>query len=116
MISRVWRALLTAAPVRFWAMVGAAVALTFIAIWMVWIVWHGGWPLAQAPRQLDIIGKALWLVLGMILLIVLALTLQRLSASGVWGRVDVGAGEPDPGVTKVTTETTITPGASNGGH
>lgn len=107
MIARFWRALLAAAPVRFWAMVGAAVALTAMAAWIIWIVWHGGWPLSQAGRQLDILGKALWLVLAGILLIVLALTLQKLSASGVWGHVDVGS-ESDPPPAQTVTTTTKT--------
>lgn len=94
MLGNIWRAAIAAAPVRFWAMVGAAIALTALAAVLIWIVWAGGWH-NQQPRQLDILGKALWLDLGMLGLIVLALTMQHLSAKGAWGSVDVGGGGED---------------------
>lgn len=107
MIPRLWHALLAAAPARFWAMVGAAMALTVFAAALVWIVWHGGWPISQAPRQLDILGKALWFILLGIIIIVIALTARRVDASGVLGHLSV-SGEDDPQpAAKVTTTTTV---------
>ncbi|HEY0265711.1 MAG TPA: hypothetical protein VGC16_03105 [Rhizomicrobium sp.] len=95
MTGRVWKALLAAASIRFWAMVGAAMMLTAFAAWLVWIVaWH--WPPpVETGRRLDILGKALWIVLGGIVLVVIALTGKRVEASGLWGRLDVRGGD-DP--------------------
>lgn len=92
---------LAAPGVRFWAMVGAAISLNGFAGWLVWIIWHGGWPLSQAGRQLDILGKALWLTLGMILIIVVALTDKIVRAVGFNSSIDIGRSDSperkDPG-------------------
>jgi hypothetical protein len=76
-------------------MVGAAMALTLFAAALVAIVtWH--WPpLIEAGRRLDILGKALWIILGGIILIVIALTGKHVEASGAWGRLNVGGGDDD---------------------
>lgn len=96
----------TGAPIRFWAMVGAAVAMTIFAAALVWIVWRGGWPPAQASRQLDILGKSLWLALVMILVIVVSLTNQKFSAKGLGGSIDLsGQDEPPAPVASVVTTT-----------
>lgn len=86
---------LAAPGVRFWAMVGAAIALTAFAGGLVWVIWHGGWPLNQAGRQLDILGKALWIMLVMILIIVVALTGQKLSAKGFNSSIDISSDGED---------------------
>jgi 1,4-dihydroxy-2-naphthoate octaprenyltransferase len=39
------------------------VALTAVAVWIVWILWHGGWPISTAPQRIDKLGLALVLVL-----------------------------------------------------
>lgn len=111
MIARLWRALLSAASVRFWAMVGAAMTLTLFAVWLVWIVWRGGWPIRQAGRQLDILGMALCIALVGILAVVIALTGRHVEASGVWGRLDVSGGDDahTPPTVTTTTKTEVKP-------
>jgi hypothetical protein len=99
------------APIRFWAMVGAAVAMTIFAAVLVWIIWRGGWPVVQAARQLDILGKALWITLAMVLIIVVSLTNQKFSARGLGGSLDLsGQDEAQPAATVTTTTTTKTEG------
>lgn len=101
MTGRIWRGLLAAASIRFWVMVGAAMALTVFAAWLVWIIaWHWA-PLVEAGRRIDILGRALWIVLGGLVLIVIALTGKRVEASGAWGRLDVSDDPP----TIIKTET-----------
>lgn len=98
----------TGAPIRFWAMVGASIALTGIVCWFVWIIAYGPWPLAQAARRLDILGKALWINLAMIGVIVVSLSNQKFSAKGLGGSVDIAGQDdpPDPPQKVVTTTTT----------
>lgn len=95
MFGRIWKALLAAASIRFWIMAGAAMALTFFAAWLVWIVWRGGWPAAQAGRQLDILGRALWIVLAAAWAIVAVLAGKRIEVRGVLGSLDVGGDAPE---------------------
>lgn len=105
MTGRIWRTLLAAASVRFWAMVGAAMVLTVFAAGLVWIMaWH--WPApVESGRRIDILGKALWIVLSGIILVVIALTGKRVEASGTWGRLDVRDGDDAPPATITNGET-----------
>lgn len=41
------------------ALLGGGVVLTAFSIWLVWIVWRGGWAVSNAPQQLEILGWAL---------------------------------------------------------
>lgn len=105
-ISRFMAVLRESAPIRFWAMVGAAIALTIFAGVLVWIIWRGGWPATQASRQIDILGKALWITLAMILIIVVSLTSQTFRARGLGGSIDISGTDENETVPKTTTTTT----------
>lgn len=101
------------APIRFWALVGASIVLTFMAAWLVCIIAYGDWPGMQAARRLDILGKALWFTLFMVLVVVASLTLSKVSAKLFGGSFDIGHddeaddGEPAKTVT-TTTKTEVT--------
>lgn len=95
MFGRIWKSLLAAASIRFWAMAGSVVTLTVFAAWLVWIIWRGGWPDAEAGRQLDILGWALWIMLAAIGAIVAALTGQHIEVRGVLGSIDVSGEAPE---------------------
>ena len=110
LVPRMWNAMLAAASVRFWAMVGAAIALSAFAAWLVWIIWRGGWPVSIAPRQVDILGWALFIVLFGVILVVIALTGKHVEANGVWGRIDVSGGDDPAAPPAVTVTTKIEPG------
>ena len=90
-----WRALLALV-----ASVAGSAALTVFAAWLVWIVWQGGWSAENQTLQLGILGKALLLVIGGLLLVLLSLGLaiNRRSISGSVGpasfRAEGGGGEP----------------------
>lgn len=43
---------------------GGAVVFTIGAALLVWIVWKGGWAAARQEQQLEILGIALFMVLG----------------------------------------------------
>lgn len=109
-ISRIWTAMMAAAPVRTWAMFGAGVVLTALAIFFALIIWRGGWPVARAEQQLWYLGCALLGTLLLLAMVIAALTSARLS--GKVGSAELNldtADEPQP-IAKVTTTTTVEPG------
>ncbi len=108
-LSRFFATLREAAPIRFWALVGASITLTVIAAWIIAIIAYGHWAAAQDARRLDILGKALWFDLFMVLVVVASLTLSKVSAKLFGGSFDIGHdGEdvPDPPKTVITTTKT----------
>lgn len=105
-LSRFFATLRETAPIRFWALVGASVVLTVIAAWLVCIIAYGPWPAAQSARRLDILGKALWFDMFMVLVVVASLTLSKVSAKLFGGSFDIGHDGDEPEPKKVTTTTT----------
>jgi formate hydrogenlyase subunit 3/multisubunit Na+/H+ antiporter MnhD subunit len=49
--------------IALWASIGGAMALTCVAIWLVWILWRGGWAIGTETARIDKIGLALILIL-----------------------------------------------------
>lgn len=84
-MSKLWHALLRAAPLRLWAMIGAGPALTMGAGWLAWVIWRGGWPAEMAGKQLDFLGFALLGVLAIIAVIIVTLAAVRVKGSGPGG-------------------------------
>jgi hypothetical protein len=111
-IGRFLTMLRNSAPMRFWALVGASIILTFMAAWLVCIISYGAWPPMQAARRLDILGKALWFTLFMVLVVVASLTLSKISAKAGTASFDIGHDgedkpEPPPAVVTTTTRTEV---------
>lgn len=42
-----------------WSLLGGGVVMTAFSIWIVWIVWQGGWSADNQGQQLEILGWAL---------------------------------------------------------
>lgn len=82
MIAKIWNAMLRAAPLRLWAMIGGAVVLTAFAAGLVWVVWQGPWEAGQQAVQLNILGWGLWLTLGMIGIIVASIAAVDVKIKG----------------------------------
>jgi len=106
LLSRIWKAMLEAASARFWVMAGAAIAMTMVALFVISILtWHWA-PLIETARRIDILGKALWFILLGIILIVIALTGQKVDIKSALGSLSAGGGSDDAPAAKVTTTTT----------
>jgi hypothetical protein len=82
MVRQVWNAMLKAAPLRFWAINGAAIVMTVFASGLVWIVWKGPWDASLQTVQLNILGWGLWLALGMIGIIVASIAAVDVKIKG----------------------------------
>ena len=108
-MTRIWKALLSAAGIRTWSLIGAMVAMTGFAAWLTWIVWKGPWLQDRQPQQLDILGWSLWGALLIVSLGFISLTGLGVAASINKGGVSLNVGEDDhaPDQVKVTTETTV---------
>lgn len=103
MLKQAFQNALTIAPINFWAIMLAAPLLTLFAVALTLVVWLGGWPDPVAPQQLEILGWALLATLGMLALIMVALTKVKLKASTSTGAgIEIGGQaaqvEPDLGV------------------
>lgn len=99
-----------AAPISTWALLGAGMVLSALNVFMVLIIWLGGWSKGREQEQLQYIGiMAIMLSLD-IAVVIVSLARARLSAKGLAGTgFEIGAGASDPpapsGV-KVTAELT----------
>lgn len=108
MIARIWKALLTASPPRFWAQVGAAQALTLFAAGIVWIIWKGPWTLAVESSRVDALARICLAVLFLVLVALAAITELKFGLRG--GKdgfsADVERDDDKPAATVTTTTTT----------
>ena len=106
MIARIWKAMLEASPITFWAMMGASVIVTLFTVGLVLIVWVGGWPLAQAGEQLKYLGIALLCMIGLMGLVIVRLTGASLTGKFGTNEIEVRAGDQPA---RVVTTTTVEP-------
>jgi len=112
---RILRALNEIASIRTWAMFLAGPPLLAFSAWLVWIVAFAGWPAAQASRQLDILGKALWISLCINAIVVISLAAAKVRAQGLGGTsLDIQSGDNDgrpnqPSSVVTTTKTEVKP-------
>lgn len=108
MIARIWKALLAAAPPRFWAQVGAAQALTLFAVGVVLILWLGPWTLAVESARVDALARICLAVLFLVLVALAAITELKFGLRG--GKdgfsADVERDDDKPSATVTTTTTT----------
>lgn len=102
------RAMLRAAPVRLWALILAGPPLTLFAAAIVGIIWKGPWPNHLAGDQLTILGRALFIALALIGVIVIALAAVRVKATGVGGASLEVDGDHDGHSVSQTVSATVT--------
>jgi hypothetical protein len=60
------------------SILGSAI-LTLFAVWVIYIIWQGGWPIDTAEQRISILSKALVISLGgsLIVLITLGFVISR---------------------------------------
>lgn len=112
-IASTWRALLAAAPVKIWAQIGAAVALTFVLLAGGAVIWRGPWDHALQSKQLDAL---FYLLVGVEVLTLVALAaITGLNVNLHGGRDGIHASidqdEVKPLKVETTVATTVTPAA-----
>ncbi len=93
---RFLRSLNEIASIRTWAMFASGPPLLAFSAWLVWIVAFAGWPAGQASRQLDILGKGLWISLCINAVVVVSLAAAKVRAQGLGGTtLDIQSGDND---------------------
>ena len=112
MIGRIWKAMIAAAPPRFWAQVGAGIALTTFAAGVVLILWMGPWSAVVERARVDALARICLAVLFLVLVALAAITELRfgINASRDGFRADVERDdEPHSQTVAVSGDLTITP-------
>lgn len=98
--------MLKAAPVRQWAQIGAAQALTLFAVGLVLILWLGPWTDAVEAARLDALAKITLAVLGLVLVALAAITELKFGLRGGKDGFSADVSKDDEPVATVTTTTT----------
>lgn len=105
LFASIWRAMLSAAPVKIWAQIGGAAVLTLLLSVGTWAVWRGPWISERPGQQLDAI---FYLLVGVEILMLVALAaITGLNVSFKGGKDGVsGSIDQDEPAAVVTTTTT----------
>lgn len=111
MIARAWKAVLAAAPVKIWAQIGAAVALSGVLLLGGWVIWKGPWAAIHQGKQLDAL---FYLLVGVELLMMVALAaITGLNVNLHGGKdglhASIDQDEAQPMKVETTVATTVTP-------
>lgn len=107
----IWSAGLRAAPLRLWAQVGAAMALTLFAAGVVLILWLGPWSLSVERARVDALARICLAVLFLVLVALAAITELKfgINAGKDGFRADVERDDERPTTLDVAGQVTITP-------
>lgn len=78
--------------------VGAGLVVYPLVIWLIWIVWKGGWTVAHQSEQIEILGKlaiGAMLLFGLVVLALLGVTKAKVDLPGGAG-IDFDTGKDEP--------------------
>lgn len=111
---RVWAAMMAAASARFWAQVGAGMALTVVLVGYGLVIWLGPWPVTLAGKQLDLLGQGQLMAGFLVLVALVCITNMRVGLNatrdGLHADLDQSDDpEPEPKVITTTTTTEVKP-------
>lgn len=117
MPGRIWAGMMAVVIVaaRFWAQVGAAMALTIVFVGYGVVIWKGPWPVDRAQQQLDLLGQGHLLAGFLVLVALVCITGIRVgfdaSRQGIRANIDRDDDDEPPVAPKVITTTTteVTP-------
>lgn len=87
------------------ASIGGTIVLTAVAVWIVYVLWRGGWPVETASQRIDKLGLALVLVLVIMGATMtglgLAINRREVKASALGATFEASGGDSDPVATAV---------------
>lgn len=106
-LDRLLGVLTKAAPLRFWAMLGAGIVVTALCVGFALMVRYG-WGTGHESQQLNFLGWALLIALTIIGVVVVALAGVTFKGTGFGGSsIEITATNSDSGTTKVTQTTEV---------
>jgi hypothetical protein len=106
--ARLWKTMLTAAPLRMWALFASGPALTLGTAALVLIVKDSSWPEALRGRQLDFLGYAMLGSLALVGVVVITLAAVRVKGKAGIAEIEVGGDSEDTPRAAVVTTTVET--------
>lgn len=110
-VGKFWRALLAAAPVKVWAQIGAAMALTFVFVGYGAVIWKGPWAPAYQGQQINWLGYGMMAAAVLVLVALAAITGLNVNLHG--GKdglhASIDQDEVQPLKVETTVATTVTP-------
>jgi hypothetical protein len=103
---KLWSAMLAAGSLRFWAQIGAGMALTLVFVGYGLVIWRGPWAATRQQQQLELLGQGQIAAALMVLVALVCITGMKLGLSagkdGV--KADVERDDEPPTVTTTTTQ------------
>lgn len=111
MIGRIWRAMIAEAPVKVWAQVGAAMALTLVLLGFGLVIWLGPWLPEHQALQIEWLGRGMVITGFLTLVALVAITGLSVNVQGGRDglRASIDQDEAQPLAVTTPTETTISP-------
>jgi hypothetical protein len=94
-MGRIWTSMIAAASMRLWALIGAGMAMTGFAAWLVNIVAHDPWPESLAAQRLTIMGWGLYVTLALVAIAMVSLASVRVKGAALGGSLELDT-EEDP--------------------
>lgn len=114
-VAAVWKAMLAASPVKVWAQIGAAMALTLVMVGYALVIWRGPWLKIHQAQQIDWLGYGMMATALLVLVALAAITGLNVNVrggrDGLQASIDQDEAEPLPPVVETVTTTTVTPQA-----
>jgi hypothetical protein len=98
--------LFTAIPLRMLAIIGAGIIASAFLAWLIFDLMYGKWSAHAEPERLRYLGWYGFLQIGIIGVVVAALTSQKIKGTGPAG-LAFEIESNDPPAAKVTTTTTV---------
>lgn len=106
MIASIWRAMLAAAPVKIWAQIGGAMALTLVMVGFGLVIWLGPWLPARQAQQIDWLGYGMVSAALLTLVALAAITGLSINFKGGKDGVSGSIDQDEPAAVVTTTTTT----------
>jgi len=105
-MNRIWSAMLAAGSLRFWAQIGAGMALTLVFVGYGVVIWRGPWAATRQQQQLDLLGQGQIAAALMVLVCPVCITGMRLGLSASKDGVTADMERDDEPTQQVITTTT----------
>jgi len=112
LIASIWDAVLRAAPVKIWAQIGAAMALTVLMAGYGLVIWLGPWAEERQSQQLNALFWGMETSALLVLVALAALTGLNVNLRGGKDGVSASIDQDDQpaAVVETVTTTTVKPG------
>jgi hypothetical protein len=105
---KLWSAMLAAGSLRFWAQIGAGMALTLVFVGYGLVIWRGPWAATRQQQQLDLLGQGQIAAALMVLVALVCITGMKLGLSAGKDGVKADVERDDEPTQQAVTTTTTT--------